>query len=127
MENHFIPPQTPRPDDEDVDDTDNIWEFFDDKWNPTMGVCDEIDTVVGEALAVFRLPKIRKNCQCLDGQVGKNFLEIFGGNYIFLKFREAMNALFFTNFWIFMNFSSFSRFLYKIFSYSELKSRAYHH
>ena len=41
MENH--PTANARPDDEDVDDTDNIWEFFDDKWNPTMGVCDEID------------------------------------------------------------------------------------
>ena len=38
-----------------------------------------------------------------------------------------MNAFFFTNFQIFMNFLSFSRFLYKIFSYSELQSRAYHH
>ena len=37
-------------------------------------------TVVGETLAVFRLPQIRKNGQCLDGQVGKTFLEIFGGN-----------------------------------------------
>ena len=27
-------------------------------------------TVVGETLAVFSLPQIRKNCQCLDGQVG---------------------------------------------------------
>ena len=51
------------------------------------------NTVVGETLAVLTLPQIRKNCQCLDGQVGKTFLEIFGGNYNFLKFREAMNAL----------------------------------
>ena len=36
--------------------------------------------MVGETLTVFRLPQIRKNGQCLDGQVGKDFLEIFGGN-----------------------------------------------
>ena len=52
------------------------------------------DTVVGETLAVFSLPQIRKTCQCLDGQVDITFSEIFGGNYNFLKFR-AMNALFF--------------------------------
>ena len=51
-------------------------------------------TVVGETLVVFWLPQIWKNCQCLDGQVGKTFLEIFGGNDNFLKFREAMNVLF---------------------------------
>ena len=54
-----------------------------------------IGTVVGETLAVFSLPRIRKTCQCLDGQVDTTFSEIFGGNYNFLKFREAMNALFF--------------------------------
>ena len=53
------------------------------------------NTVVGETLAVFSLPQIRKTCQCLDGQVDTTFSEIFGGNYNFLKFREAMNALFF--------------------------------
>ena len=53
------------------------------------------NTVVGETLAVFSWPRIRKTCQCLNGQTEKTFLEIFGGNYKFLKFREAMNALFF--------------------------------
>ena len=45
------------------------------------------DSVVGETLVVFRMPVIRNN-----GQVGKTFLEIFGGNFNFSKFREAMNA-----------------------------------
>ena len=36
------------------------------------------DTVVGETLAVFSVPKIWKTGQCLAGQVGKTFLEIFG-------------------------------------------------
>ena len=59
-------------------------------------------TVVGETLTVFRMPEIRKTGQCLDGQVGKTFPEIFGRNFWqnfrqnfeqnFLKFREAMNA-----------------------------------
>ena len=40
------------------------------------------------------MPEIRKTGQCLDGQVGMTFLEIFGGNYDFLNFREAMNASF---------------------------------
>ena len=57
-----------------------------------------LHTVVGETLAVFRLPQIRKNGQCLDGQVGKTFLEIFGGNHNFSKFREAKNGLFFPYF-----------------------------
>jgi len=42
---------------------------------------DDFCTVVGERLAVFRLPQIWKNCQYLDGQVAKIFLEIFGGIY----------------------------------------------
>ena len=32
------------------------------------------NTVVGKTLAVFSLPQILKNCQCLDGQVGNTFL-----------------------------------------------------
>ena len=43
-------------------------------------------------MAVFKWPQSRKTCQYLDGQGGKTFLEIFGGNYNFSKFREAMNA-----------------------------------
>ena len=43
----------------------------------------QLYTVVGETLAVFSLPQIQKNCQCLDGQVDKTFLEMFGGNYNF--------------------------------------------
>ena len=50
---------------------------------------------MGETLAVFSVPKIWKTGQCLAGQVGKTFLEIFGEHDDFLKFREAMNALFF--------------------------------
>ena len=34
-------------------------------------------TVGGETLAVFSLPQIKKNCQCLDGQVDKIFLDHF--------------------------------------------------
>ena len=41
------------------------------------------DTVVGEKLAVFRMPQIRKTDKCLDGQVGKTFLKICGGSYDF--------------------------------------------
>ena len=52
------------------------------QYNPLYGLY-HYTTVVGETLAVFRLPQIRKNGQCLDGQVGKTFLEIFGGNYNF--------------------------------------------
>ena len=56
------------------------------------------NTVVGETLTVFSMPQIWKTGQCLAGQcfaVDKTFLEIFVGNYNFLKFREAFNALFF--------------------------------
>ena len=52
--------------------------------------------MVGEALTVFSMPQIRKTGQCLAGQVDMTFLEIFVGNYNFLKFREALNVLFFT-------------------------------
>ena len=51
-------------------------------------------TVVGETLTVFSMPQIWKTGQCLAGQVDKTFLEIFVGNYNFLKFREALNALY---------------------------------
>ena len=64
---------------------------------PSLNPSD-LNTVVGETLAVFRLPKIRKNCQCLDGQVGKNFLEIFGGNYNFFKVSRSYECLIFHQF-----------------------------
>ena len=41
-------------------------------------VVNNYSTVVGETLTVFRMPEVRKTGQCLDGQVGKTFLEIFG-------------------------------------------------
>ena len=34
-------------------------------------------TVVGETLAVLSFSQIRKTYQCLTGQVGETFLEIF--------------------------------------------------
>ena len=74
-------------------------------WSETL-LHVKFSTVVGETLAVFRLPQIRKNCQCLNGQVGKTFLEISGGNYNFSEFREVFKSYF----WKVMNFSTFSRF-----------------
>ena len=57
---------------------------------PLQGHADP--TVVGETLTVFSMPQIWKTGQCFA--VDKTFLEIFVGNYNFLKFREAFNALF---------------------------------
>ena len=72
MENHFIPPQTPRPNDEDVDDTDNIWEFFDDKWNPTMGLCDEIDKSIIVATAIW---EDQEFCLSRSKDLAKDYIE----------------------------------------------------
>ena len=50
-------------------------------------------TVVGETLAVLSMPQIRETDQCMAGKVGKTFLEMFGGNYIFLSFDNVRIAI----------------------------------
>ena len=46
MENYFLPPQSPREEDDDYENTDGVWEFFGARWNPTIGVTDAIDKSV---------------------------------------------------------------------------------